>query len=224
MPFHSVARRFGDPCGGAWGACRDLACRIRDIGGRCECGGEHEWFKRRKTEVNARSGSRSILRAAAAATTLLIGTAGGALAFDVLTDEERAERQAHLEAAAASESDNETLTIHDGVFTEEQALDGRAVYARECVSCHGNTLRGTNAGPPIVAHVLDDKYDQMPLSAYYSYMQTTMPQARPGSLSSQAYADILAFVLSVHGAEPGDTRLTADLDQLDRIIITSQSD
>lgn len=177
--------------------------------------------------MTSRPGSRSILKTAAAVTALLIGTAGGTLAFDNMSDEERAERQARAEAKAEAEAasnGDEMRTIHDGVFTEAQAASGREIYIQRCMSCHGNTLRGTNAAPGLVAYTLDNKYDQMPLSAYFAYMQMEMPVDRPGSLPARDYADLMAFILSRHGAEPGESQLVPDMDQLDRIMITSKSE
>lgn len=177
--------------------------------------------------MTSRPGSRSILKTAAAVTALLIGTAGGTLAFDNMSDEERAERQARAEAKAEAEAasnGDEMRTIHDGVFTEAQAASGRELYIQRCMTCHGNTLRGTNAAPGLIAHTLDSKYDEMPLSAYFSYMQATMPIDRPGSLSARQYVELTAFILSRHGAEPGESELSPELDDLDRIMITSKSD
>lgn len=118
----------------------------------------------------------------------------------------------------------DTQSIYDGVYTEDQYLAGRAVYAKNCVSCHGNRARGGPGGPGIVGRVMNDKYLDAPLSAYFDYMRSTMPKGAQGSLTGQDYADILAFVLNMHGAPAGEQELTDDPALLDAITITEKPD
>jgi hypothetical protein len=46
-----------------------------------------------------------------------------------------------------------------------------------------------------------------------------MPKGNPGSLTDQEYADIRAFLLKMHGAKPGEHRLTPDEALLDNIMM-----
>ena len=39
-----------------------------------------------------------------------------------------------------------TASVWDGVYTEEQAGRGQALYAKECASCHGASLSGGEDG------------------------------------------------------------------------------
>lgn len=148
--------------------------------------------------------------------------AGTAFAFSDMSEEERAAReaaQAEQAAASAEAEEYEERTIYDGVYTVEQRDAGRALYAKHCVTCHGAHLRGSPGGPRIVGPVLNDKYDGAPLSAYYDYVRYAMPKGQIGSLTEQQYVDVIAFVLSVHGAPAGEARLEPDADLLDSIII-----
>lgn len=122
-------------------------------------------------------------------------------------------------APAVAENPPAQTTIWDGVFDQAQLDAGRAAYAENCVSCHAGTARGGPGGPPLVGHVLNRKHEGASLAGYYEYMATAMPPGRAGSLSRQTYADILAFILSRHGAKPGEGRLTDDADLLDSIYI-----
>lgn len=164
-------------------------------------------------------GGRSAI--VAGAWVVMTTVAGAAFAFSDMTPEERAAREAAQAEAAAADAgqEYEEKTIYDGVFTEEQKLAGRALYAQKCVTCHGNNLRGTPGGPGIVGRVLNQNYEDAPLSAYYDYIRYAMPKGAPESLTEQQYADVVAFVLSVHGAPAGDSKLVADPDLLDSITI-----
>lgn len=148
----------------------------------------------------------------------LLGGAGAAFAFGDPSPEQRAA----LEGTDAPEAEGaplEEVTIWDGVFTEEQAAAGRAVYATNCATCHGPAARGAPGMPSLVGATLNRKYADMPLSVYFDYMMTNMPRGREGSLQPQQYADIMAFILTAHGVEPGDNTLTADPALLESIII-----
>ena len=45
-----------------------------------------------------------------------------------------------------SEASAQSAASHGVEFLEEQVSRGRGIYKRECLSCHGPTLRGTTAG------------------------------------------------------------------------------
>ena len=53
-------------------------------------------------------------------------------------------------------------------------------------------------------------------------MSREMPTDRPGILTQQTYADILAFILESNEFATGDNDLTSDISVLDGIPITSQ--
>jgi hypothetical protein len=49
-----------------------------------------------------------------------------------------------------------------------------------------------------------------------------MPSGRPGSLSSQSYRDIVAFILQSNQFPPGRQELEADPETLQQILITTK--
>ena len=53
-------------------------------------------------------------------------------------------------------------------------------------------------------------------------MRREMPTDQPGSLTEQAYADVLAFILASNEFPAGAAELIADQSALDRITISSQ--
>jgi mono/diheme cytochrome c family protein len=44
----------------------------------------------------------------------------------------------------------QTHSVWDGIFTDDQAKRGAAVYASECSSCHGKNLNGIDDAPSLV--------------------------------------------------------------------------
>lgn len=144
--------------------------------------------------------------------------AGSTAAFDNLTDEQRAALEA-AQAGAAEAEEFVEVSMWDGVYTAAQAATGREVYAANCASCHGPAARGAPGMPSLVGNVLNRKYADMQMSTYFDYMSANMPKGREGSLTSQQYADIMAFILSAHGAPEGEGTITPDRALLDSIIL-----
>lgn len=110
----------------------------------------------------------------------------------------------------------------DGIYTREQAAEGRRVYLVHCATaCHMSDLKGMGASPALVGSEFMMRWEGMPLAALWERMATTMPAADPGSLPSEDYLAILAFLLDQNRMPPGPRRLSLEPGDLDSIIIES---
>lgn len=165
-------------------------------------------------------------RAALLATGLaaLLGTS--AFAFDNMSPEQKAALQTAQAEEAASSTETEAggeaageRTIFDGVYTDEQAERGKGFFSSDCATCHSNTARGSSAAPGLIGYTLDSKYADQPLYNYFDYMRTNMPPSNAGWFLDQEYADIVAYLLSLHGAPAGDTELEGTEEALSAIMI-----
>lgn len=126
-----------------------------------------------------------------------------------------AQAQPADEAAAAP-------SIWDGVFSEAQAERGRAAYFASCSQCHGAQLEGVEDSPDIAGQPFVNRWAGAPVGAVFDYARTQMPLGRPGSLGTQAYADIVAFMLLRSGFPSGEREMPADADALYEIIIEAR--
>lgn len=138
------------------------------------------------------------------------------------TVEEVASLIAGLDSAA------DRLTIWDGVYGSAQVARGRLVYDGQCAVCHGRRLNGAaedpdmQSGPPLArANFLRD-WNGRSLAVLFDYTRASMPQANPGSLTDEQYADILAYMLSVSGAPAGQSDLSDAQGGLARIVIVPE--
>jgi mono/diheme cytochrome c family protein len=96
-------------------------------------------------------------------------------------------------------------------FTAEQVDRGRAVYGRNCTDCHGTTLdNGEFGGPVLKGGFFRQKWAPVGVGALYSFTKGLMPPDRPGGLTDQNYADLIAYILSNNGYTAGDKELPAD--------------
>ena len=97
------------------------------------------------------------------------------------------------------------------LYAAEQAERGQAAYRRSCQDCHGSTLdNGEFGGPPLKGGYFRTRWGQGSVATLYGYVSLAMPPDRPGQLSPQTYADLVAFLLSNNGYPPGDKELPTD--------------
>jgi hypothetical protein len=57
----------------------------------------------------------------------------------------------------------------------------------------------------------------------YGFISTAMPDANPGSLTAEQYADVVAYLLSLNGYPAGESELPTDRDLLRGLRIESAS-
>jgi mono/diheme cytochrome c family protein len=110
-------------------------------------------------------------------------------------------------------------SVRDGIFTAAQAKRGAAVYLRECSACHGDGLGGGEGSPALTGPEFTSKWDGRTAGDLLDTIRSTMPPPpdRPGRLTNEQYADVLAYVLSVHKLPAGQVELAAGTEPLKRI-------
>lgn len=100
-----------------------------------------------------------------------------------------------------------------GVYTEPQALRGGEAYLAACAMCHGPDLVATDPeAPGLAGFSFNLQWLDRTLAERFDRIKTTMPMGAPGSLTDQAYLDIIAFILSFNGYPPGTVELTPESD------------
>ena len=108
-------------------------------------------------------------------------------------------------------------SLWDGVYTEEQATRGSAVYADQCARCHGADLTGGDEVPPLTGGQFLSNWNTLSVNALFERIRVSMPADRPGRLSRQQDADILAYVLSFDKFPSGKSELGTQAEALKQI-------
>lgn len=98
-----------------------------------------------------------------------------------------------------------------GVFTDQQASRGKDVYVGSCRECH---VPASHTGV-----IFRNSWGGRLLSELLSYMTERMPKNSPGSLTSEEYAAVTAYILLLNGYPSGDEELPADSAAASRIRI-----
>ena len=93
-------------------------------------------------------------------------------------------------------------SVADGVFTMRQAVRGQRRFEQVCAACHrAREFRGSAFQRAWMSRTVGD---------LFQLMSDTMPPDTPGSLSPEAYVDILTYVLRLNSYPEGPEELPAD--------------
>ena len=118
-----------------------------------------------------------------------------------------------VEAGGQSPPSDGQRSTGQGVYSREQWLRGRDVYAGLCAGCHPAV---THVGPQFTMSWAGKK-----LSDLFGFLRERMPKNDPGGLSEQEYVDVMSYLLRLNGMPAGADELPADSVALTRIRIDS---
>jgi mono/diheme cytochrome c family protein len=112
--------------------------------------------------------------------------------------------------------------VWDGVFTADQATQGKTAYDNKCSTCHGAELLGQEMAPPLSGALFLGNWSGQSVGDLFTRIKTTMPANDPGTMSSAETALITAYILSFNKFPPGATALPSDDAGLSTISITAE--
>src|SRR5262245_1879956 len=105
-------------------------------------------------------------------------------------------------------------TTWSGVFSSAQADRGGAVYAQSCANCHGTGLEGADMSPALAGAAFMASWNDLTLGDLSERIRISMPADRPGTLSRQEQADVIAFILRSNRFPVGTTELPTETSAL----------
>lgn len=108
-------------------------------------------------------------------------------------------------------------------FTQEQAERGRDLYMQACVVCHGDQLDNGQFGLPLKGSTFGNRWAGVSATTFFNMLRDTMPPGGGGSLSNQAYADLMAYMLQQNDVPAGNTELPDNPEQLAALYVTAGS-
>ncbi len=108
-------------------------------------------------------------------------------------------------------------SVWDGVYTEEQAKRGGAVYTQYCAACHAPALTGAGPAGPLVGAQFTANWNGVTVGDLFERVRISMPLDHPGTLTGQQNADVLAYVFSVNKFPPGKKELARRAEYLKQI-------
>jgi len=88
-------------------------------------------------------------------------------------------------------------------FTAQQASSGRQAYDAQCASCHGRTLGGGESAGALTGNQFSQNWGGKSAESLFTFIRTRMPPSKPGSLTPQTTADLVAYLIEVNGGAAG---------------------
>jgi S-disulfanyl-L-cysteine oxidoreductase SoxD len=113
-------------------------------------------------------------------------------------------------------------TVWDAVYSEAQAKRGETAYSQYCAKCHGPDLTGADVAPPLTGVEFTSGWNDLTVGDLFERLRITMPADKPGSVSAQDNADIVALLLGKNGFPAGATDLATQTEILKMIKILTQ--
>jgi len=113
-------------------------------------------------------------------------------------------------------------TVWSGVFTADQATQGKALFETKCAICHGAELNGGEMAPPLAGASFVANWQGTSLGDLFTRIHSTMPANDPGSMNNAETILVLSYILSFNQFPAGSTPLPADEAALGQIGITDK--
>lgn len=110
-------------------------------------------------------------------------------------------------------------SVWDGIYTERQAARGEADYRLYCASCHGSKLEGTDRAPSLIGSDFAEYWDLTAVGDLVDEIQISMPANRPGRLSEEINAAILAYILKANKFPAGSKELPPGADAVRGVVV-----
>jgi mono/diheme cytochrome c family protein len=125
-------------------------------------------------------------------------------------------------ARAAQTEAKPTRTTQNGVYTDDQAKEGKTQYSQNCAKCHMDDLSGSGEAQPLAGDSFTQTWEGETVDDLFQVTYRTMPPDNPGSLSPEAALDVVAYLLQSNQFPSGKDQLKNDPEALKSIIITTK--
>ena len=116
-----------------------------------------------------------------------------------------------------------TRNIWDGIYTDEQAGEGQAIYVSGCSVCHGKQLEGVpdEGNPALAAASFMVEWDGQTMADLVRHIHAA-PNDQPGDIDPVTGVALAAFILNQNGVPSGKTALSTDRADQAKILFTER--
>src|SRR5579872_4370355 len=125
--------------------------------------------------------------------------------------------------ALAAFAPDKARSICDGLYTERPADRRPLIYDPKCAECHGDDLEGDVVEAPALAgSEFLWKFNGVTIDHVFTRIHRDMPLTKSGTVSKEATAEIIAYMLRVSDLPAGKTELPNDESLLRQIRIDAE--
>ena len=111
------------------------------------------------------------------------------------------------DALIQAQANTQVRTVWDGIYTDEQAARGTAVFNQTCSNCHTLSSSGNR---PLTGDKFWEGWTQKTAADLLKFVSTNMPNGNGGSLSATTYNDLVALILKSNGFPAGTAPLSPE--------------
>jgi S-disulfanyl-L-cysteine oxidoreductase SoxD len=122
-------------------------------------------------------------------------------------------------ALSAQTPPHAASSTRDGVYTTEQAQQGKNLYQNQCGMCHGDALEGQGQNSPLAGGEFLSKWTDQTVADLMMKTITMMPATDPGTMTPKETAQVIAYILSANKFPAGKKDLPTDPQSLEAIRI-----
>lgn len=119
-----------------------------------------------------------------------------------------------VHTARAEQNAGAGTSTWSGVYTEEQATAGAAVYTKVCSECHLGDLAGDGFAPALKGPEFMNNWNALSVGDLFERIRISMPPGDPNAVSAKEKAEIVAFILKSAGFPAGKTELASQTEVL----------
>ena len=119
--------------------------------------------------------------------------------------------------AAAAIAQEASRSVWDGVYTEDQAKRGQALYNSECASCHGDQLNGGEMAPPLAGGEFMSNWGGLTVGDLFERIRTGMPPGMPSKVGRDAKVAIVTYMLQYNKFPAGKDELPGQTEAMKQI-------
>ena len=125
-------------------------------------------------------------------------------------------------SAMALHAQTPARNVWDGIFTADQAAQGKVVFEGKCAMCHGSELTGVEMAPPLSGGTFIGNWTGVSVGDLFTRIHMTMPANDPGILNNAETAQVLSYILSYNKFPAGAAPLPTEDAALSAIAITAE--
>jgi S-disulfanyl-L-cysteine oxidoreductase SoxD len=102
------------------------------------------------------------------------------------------------------------VSLRNGVYTADQARQGKAIYQTRCAMCHGASLEGQGQNSPLKGASFLNNWTGQTMADLFTKTIVMMPATNPGTLTPKETAEVLAYILNANKFPEGKAELPND--------------
>ncbi len=103
-------------------------------------------------------------------------------------------------------------SVWDGVYIQEQATGGKLIYDQMCSQCHGADVLKVRTGgaPNLTGSGFKENWTGLTVSDLFEYIKKAMPRNDAGHLTREQTANVVAFIFTSNGFPAGQKELPTE--------------